>query len=131
MHTLAEDDVVAVATLHEGAVDVEAALLQLDTLLELGVVVLRLAPVLLGVGEFELALAVEAVVAFVVAAFVVGDGLAVGGEDEAHGFALGVEVAVHELVPLEEFVLCECGACQEQDRQGQKYLLHYFFVYLY
>ena len=107
MDALAEDDIVAVASFNELAVDIEVALFRFDTLLEFGVVVLRLAPLLLGFGEFKFLFAVESVL-FAVAK--VGNGLAVGGKYEARCLAFRIQVAVHQLVPLQELVLRHhCG----------------------
>ena len=127
--TLAEDHIVAVATLNEIAVDIEASLFFLHTLLQLGIAILGLAPVLLGFGELEFLLAVEGVETLVLATLVIGDGLAVGGEDETHHLTLGVEVAVHQLVPLQEFLLRHHRSSTHQGRQSQYYLFH-ISVYL-
>ena len=118
---LAEDDIVAVAALHQLAVDQQVAILFLNAPLQLGVVVLGLAPILLRLGELELLLAIEAVD---LATLVVGNRLAVGGKDETHRLALGVEVAVHQLVPLQKSLLRKSGACNKQHRHSHKYFFH-------
>ena len=116
VHALAENHIVTVATLHQIAIHIEVALLQFSTSFLLGVVVLGFAPVLLGLGELELLLAVETVKALVLTTLVVSYSLAVGRKDETHHLALRIQVAVHQLVPLQEFFLSKSGASNKQHR---------------